>query len=738
MSETKGEETSARSLKERALTLLRQNRLADARPLFVNICSRDDADAESWYLLGAVNGQLGQMDDAVECFRRSMALRPSAEACDNLGMALQALGKFDEAITSHRRALELRPDFARAHYNLGNACWRMNDAMPAIESYRRACQLQSGFFESLYTLGAALAHLGRFEEARPCFEEALRLNPANALAQAGLGSCLLRLGRYPDAIAVLRRALELDPGAWHARFSLGEAYYAMRQFPDAIAAYEEVVRLKPDYAEAHNNLGLACLKTNAVGRALGCYRHAAELNGNFAEARHNVANVLSFAAQHDEALAYFREALAIRPDFAHAHSNMLLMLNYFIDDPQRLYQEHIGWAERHTANTSRRKLLVADRNPERVLRVGYVSSDFYTHPVSSFFEPLLAAHDRAAVEAVCYSDVAWPDETTQRLRLLAHRWHDIGAMDDDAVADLVEADRIDILVDLAGHTGGKRLLLFARKPAPIQISYLGYPNTTGLKEMDYRFTDEWADQPGDPDHFHTEKLWRLRDGFLCYAPPQAAPAFAAVPPSVANGFVTFGSFNHPSKTSAEVVATWSRLLHAVPRSHLLLKGKFLHDPYMVQRIHNLFRAHGVDSDRLIIRSTRSVTAAAHFAMYGEVDVALDTFPYNGTTTTCEALWMGVPVVTLAGKAHAGRVGTSLLHVIGMEQWIAHSTEEYIKLAARLAVDIDRRTEWRASLRSIMAASALCNRERLASEIESAYRRMWRVVLADIDSTRPQD
>jgi predicted O-linked N-acetylglucosamine transferase (SPINDLY family) len=600
----------------------------------------------------------------------------------------------------------------------------MNDAASAVESFRRACQLQPGFFESLYTLGAALSHLGRFDDALPCFEEAARLNPTSPFSHAGLGACLLRVGRNSDAIASLRRALELDPGAWHARFSLGDAYFAMRRFPEAIAAYEEVVRIKPDYAEAHNNLGLACLKTNAVGRALGCYRRAAKLNGNLAEAHHNVANVLSFAAQHDEALEYFRAALAIRPDFEHAHSNMLLMLNYFIDDPQRLYQEHIGWAELHTANTPRRKPLTSDRDPVRVLRVGYVSSDFYTHPVSSFFEPLLAAHHGAAVETFCYSDVAWPDETTERLRSLAHRWHDISALGNDAVADLVESDRIDILVDLAGHTGGKRLKLFARKPAPIQISYLGYPNTTGLKEMDYRFTDEWADPPGEPDRYHAEKLWRLNGGFLCYAPPQTAPAPAAASPSSANGFVTFGSFNHPSKTSAEVVATWSRLLHAVPRSRLLLKGKFLHDPYMAQRIHDLFRAHGVDSDRLILRSTRSVTAAAHLAMYGEIDVALDTFPYNGTTTTCEALWMGVPVVTLAGKVHAGRVGMSLLHVIGMEQWIAHSTEEYIELAASLAADAPQCAARDITLRSRMTASGLCDRARLALEIERAYLEMW--------------
>jgi predicted O-linked N-acetylglucosamine transferase (SPINDLY family) len=516
----------------------------------------------------------------------------------------------------------------------------------------------------------------------------------------------------------------LDPNYLDAQYSLGEAYFAARQFPAAVEAYEVVVRLKPDYAEAHNNLGLAYLRCNALGRALDSYRRAAQLNDRLVESHHNLANALSFAAQHAEAMEFFRMALAVRPTFAHAHSNMLLVLNYVSNDPQRLYHEHVAWAQKHAADTRRRMPHVSARDPDRVLRVGYVSSDFYTHPVAYFFEPLLAAHNRNAIETVCYSDVTRPDETTQRLHSFACQWRDIVGMNNDDVADLVEADKIDVLVDLAGHTGGDRLLLFAQKPAPVQVSYLGYPNTTGLKEIDFRFTDEWADPPGgESDRFHVETLWRLRGGFLCYSPPRVAPEPAA-PPSATRGYVTFGSFNHWSKMTHEVVALWAQLLREIPRSRILLKGKHLLDPYLSPRVYDMFEAQGIERERILLRATKSVTTAAHLAMYGEMDVSLDTFPYNGTTTTCEALWMGVPVVTMAGRVHAGRVGVSLLHAIGMEQWVAHTPEEYVKLAARLARDTPRRAALRISLRSTVAASGLCDRARLAREVEAAYRQMW--------------
>lgn len=719
-----GNEISARSQKERAVSLLRQNRLTEAKPLFEDVCKQNDSDAEALYLLGAINGQLGLLEDATRCFRKVVALQPSAEAHDNLGLVLQALGRFDEAIASHRTALGINPNLVSAYYNLGNAYRQINDFALAADNFRQACQRQPGFVEALNNLGATLLQLERYDEALPCFVEAAGLGPGSALTQYSLGLCLYRLRRYPEAISALRRAVVLDPNQLDAQFRLGEAYSAARQFPAAAEVYEEVVRRKPDYAAAHNNLGLAYLKCGALGQALDCYRRTAELDGMTAESCHNIGNALSAAAQHAEAIEFFRKALAVRPTFAHAHSNMLLVLNYVSNDPWQLYHEHVAWAQKHAADVHRRLPRVSVRDPDRVLRVGYVSSDFYSHPVAYFFEPLLAAHNRGVVETVCYSDVALPDETTQKLRSLACEWRDIAGMANDDVADLVEADKIDVLVDLAGHTGSNRLLLFAQKPAPVQVSYLGYPNTTGLKEIDFRFTDEWADPPGEPDRFHSETLWRLRGGFLCYAPPCVAPEPAA-PPSVTRGYVTFGSFNHWSKVTHGVVALWAQLLREVPRSRVLLKGRHLLDPYLSQRIHDMFEAQGIERERILLRTTKSVTTAAHLSMYGEMDVALDTFPYNGTTTTCEALWMGVPVVTLAGTVHAGRVGVSLLQAIGKGQWIAHTPEEYVNLAVRLAADAEQRTALRIALRSGMVASGLCDRTRLAREIEGAYRQMWR-------------
>jgi predicted O-linked N-acetylglucosamine transferase (SPINDLY family) len=362
------------------------------------------------------------------------------------------------------------------------------------------------------------------------------------------------------------------------------------------------------------------------------------------------------------------------------------------------------------------------RDLERPLRVGYVSADFCAHPVGYFILPVLAAHDRARVAVHCFSGRLVEDDVSARLRGHAAAWRSTVGVDDAALAAQIRADGIDILVDLGGHTAGNRLGAFARKPAPIQVTWLGYPATTGLRAIDYRLSDAFAD-PADADRQSVEALVRLPGGFHCYVPADAAPDVAPAP-ARAQGVVTFGSFNNLSKVNARVIAAWGRVLAAVAGSRLLVKARPLADPDTRARYQALFAQAGVAPERVSLIAT-ATSWRDHMAQYGQVDIALDTFPYNGTTTTCDALWMGVPVITLRGDRHAGRVGVSLLSHVGLPELIADTLDDYVAKAAALAGDLDRLAALRTGLRPRLVAAPIGDPQRFTRALEDAYREMWR-------------
>ena len=389
-----------------------------------------------------------------------------------------------------------------------------------------------------------------------------------------------------------------------------------------------------------------------------------------------------------------------------------------------MFAEHCRWAEVHAEPLGRDVVpLSSDGDPGRRLRVGYVSNNFREHSVAFFVEALLASHDRSKVEIFCYADIMLADEFSGRLRRHSAQWRVITGQSDAQVAELIRQDAIDILVDLAGHTARNRLLVFARKPAPVQVTYLGYCNTTGLSAMDYRFTDALADSPGTTEHLHTEQLVRLPDCAWCYRPPDASPA-VETPPVLRSGHITFGCFNARPKITGEMLALWARLLLEMPASSLLLKNVGFGEPSARQHTRDLLAKAGIAPERVELVG-RVPTLAGHLATYARVDIALDTFPYHGTTTTCEALWMGVPVITLAGRTHASRVGVSLLTTTGLPELVASSPDEYVKIAAALATDVPRLAALRTTLRTRMASSPLMDASRFARNVEAAYRQMWR-------------
>jgi len=570
--------------------------------------------------------------------------------------------------------------------------------------------------------GAALRTQGRHEEAAAQFRAALALEPNLAEAHHQLGNALKSLRRYPEAAVSLRAAALLAPQSGAVWLNLGVACLEIQRADEAIACFRRAVRLEPSRPEAHNILGHALLTQGRCTAAKRCLEEALRLRPGYPAAHDNLGRVLKAQGLAAEALPHHRAALAgaMKPE---THSNLLYSLHFPAGlSPEEIFAEHRRWAELHAAPLRpKEENHPAGPAAPRRLRVGYLSPDFVHHSVAYFFEPVLAAHDRDLFEITCYSEARVPDAVTRRLRERSDRWRDIAGQSDEAVAALIRGDGIDILVDLAGHTARNRLLVFARRPAPIQVTWLGYPDTTGLDAIDYRLTEAVSDPAGN-EAWHSEQLFRLPETFSCYQPPADSPPVGPLPAAEA-GPLTFGCFNHLAKVTPATLRLWAEILRELPGSRLLLKSRGLADHETAARLRGEFARLGADADRLELNG-EELSVARHLGLYQRVDVAFDTFPYNGTTTTCEALWMGVPVVTLAGRTHVSRVGASLLTHLGEPGWIADSPEAYRKLCRDLAGDRPRLTAIRAGLRERMRRSPLCDAPRFTRHLENAFRQMW--------------
>jgi protein O-GlcNAc transferase len=613
-------------------------------------------------------------------------------------------------------------DTAHELFRRGNQLYGAGDRSAAANCYQRALQIDPALSEASFNLGCTLDALSGPAQALPYYQQAATLRPAWWQARASLGLALARVGRMAEAAEELAAALRLNPDDPGLRNNLGLALSALGRGEEAHAAFQEAIRLDPGYPEAHSNLAILFERFGRSSEAIACCRQALALRPEYPEAHLNLANTLKSQGRHQEALAHYREALRLKPDFVEAHSSLLFALCY----PAEVSREQLS-AEHARFGAACRVATQAHDNapdPDRVLRIGYLSADFRDHAVARFIEPVLRHHDPTRCAITCYSNVAVPDATSDRLAGLAGRLVQLAGVPDEEAAERLRGDRIDILVELSGHSAGNRLLLMARKPAPVQVTWLGYPETTGLDAIDYRITDTVCDPPGSSEEFHSEKLLRLPGTFSCFAPPEEAPPVAELPARF-RGYLTFGSFNNPAKITPETVALWAGVLRGVPESRMLIKGYSLTDAGSRERLLGLFAGQGIAPARLELKGN-TVSYREHLQLYAGVDIALDSFPYNGTTTTCEALWMGVPVVTLAGEAHRSRVGATLLNALGLAQCIARHPQDFVERALRLGADLEGLARLRHTLRGSLAASPLTDGARFTRELEAAYRDIWQV------------
>ena len=680
--------------------------------------------AEAQYNLGAILRRQGDSAGAVDCYRRALLLKPEfAEAHNNLGSLWEERGRLDDAAACCRRALELRADFAEAHNNLGAVLARQEHYDEAAAECRRALELKPGFAEAHNNLGTALAKQEKRNDAAACYRQAIALKPGFAEAHNNLAAVLRDQDHWEEAAASCRRALELNPDLAEAHGNLGAILTRQEKFDDAAAQYRRALELKPDFAEVHNHLGVLLSAQREFDKAAVCWRQALALQPSFADVHHNRGVAFMQQGRADEASACFQKALEAKPQLAAARNAALVALQYQPSTTlTQLAAAHREYDERHAAPLRSTWRPHDNRpDPDRRLRLGFVSADLYFHPVGYFLVRVLENLDRRQAETVCYSDRLKTDAMTGRLRAAATNWRDARTMNDQQLADQIRADRIDIAFDLAGHTGGNRLLTFARKPAPIQISWIGYVGTTGLSAMDYLLADRYQ-VPQTAEAHIQERVLRMPDGYVCYDPPRDASPVASLP-ALARGYVTFGSFNNPAKITPEVVELWSKILRRVSGSRLVLKYLGVDIPSVTRRFTEMFAQRGVDSTRLEL-----LGGSGHeelLQQYQRIDVALDPFPYSGGLTTCEALWMGVPVVTCPGETFASRHSLSHLSNVGLTETIAADRDEYVEIAVRLAADLPRLAGIRARLRQQMADSPLCDGRRFAANLMDVLRGAWR-------------
>jgi len=711
--------------------------------------------AMAHYNLGNILLARKRFDESAAHFKRALSANPHfTEARINLGLACKEAGNLKEAETCYRKALEQRPEMAVCHYNLGNVLLEGGRADEAAASYERALAREPEYTEARLNLGAALRDLGRLEEAASCYERALAESSANAQACVNYGAVLRDLAKPAEAESWYRRALDLDPDAPLAHFNMGNALRDQGRLDEAVSSYRRAVSLEPGTPSFLINLGNALRDSGNAAESVAVYRQALELEphnpevlinlgnawkelGNseeairiytqallarpdMAEAHYNLGTVFQDQCRITDAMACYRQALELKPDHVVAHSNLLMNIQYDTSiTPEDLLRESGAWESAHLAGV-RVMPLPADRpDPERPLRVGYVSGDLRRHPVGYFLDGVLASHDRKRFRIHCYANQSFGDDLTDKLRSNSDAWQTVFGMPDDHLADLIRKDGIDILVDLAGHTARNRLLVFGRKPAPVQVTWAGYVGTTGLSAMDYLVSDD-RETPAGTDHWYVESVVRLPDCYVCYTPPDYAPPVAPLP-ALRNGFVTFGCFNNLAKINPEVISLWTELLACIPDARLLMVTKALGDPCIERRYREAFEAGGVGGR---VDFSGMVPHRELLGRYGDVDVALDPFPYSGGLTTLESLWMGVPVITLGGERFASRHSLSHLTAAGLPELIAGDRGGYVARAVSLASDLSRLEKMRSSLRGRLAGSPLCDAPRFTRNLEHAYRSMW--------------
>jgi protein O-GlcNAc transferase len=704
------------------VTLQGLSRLEEAVVSFKSAIAIKPNYAEAHSNLAITMKELGRLDDAEASYKRAVQIKPDfADAHMNLGITLQALGRLKDAEKSYNKAIAIKPNYAIAYNNLGTILKAHGRLEEAEASFKKAIAIKADYAEAYSNLGVTMQELFRLQDAKIILKKAIAINPDYAEAHYNLGITLKELGRLEDAEESYKKAIAIKPDHATAYNNLGVTLKELGRLEDAEESYKKAIAIKPDYAIAYNNLGTTLKAHGRLAKAEASFKKAIAIEAHYAEAHSNLGVIFQDLSRLSEAQTRFKLALELDPQLCGVHSNLIFCMSQSEDvDAKALFLE-LNKFEAKFEEPLRSSWPVHSnvRDPARLLRVGFVSADFRNHPVANFIEPVLEGLARdAQLTLHAYYNFASEDTTTERIKGFFSSWIKVVGLSDEALSQKIREDGIDILIDLSSHTAHNRLLTFARKPAPLQVSWIGYPGSTGLHAIDYYFSDRHCLPQGQFEDQFTEKIVRL-PAAAAFLPLRDAPPVNALP-ALTNGYITFGSFNRPNKITRGVIALWSNLLKAVPDARLVL-GAMPQDSEGNVWL-EWFEQEGIDAQRLTFYPKKAMVE--YLALHHQVDICLDTFPYNGGTTSWHAIWMGVPTLTLAGETVAGRSGVCILGQVGLESFVAQSKEEFVQKGRQWATDIQSLSHLRAGMRSRFEQSAAGKPEVVAAGLAQAMRVMW--------------
>ena len=641
---------------------------------------------------------------------------------NHLGLICYKNQLYTKAIDAWKMAISINPGYMDAIVSLGLSYIKDKQYTLAREILTKGLQYQENNIPCLINLALAF-HMDTFMgEAAELYEKILSLDAANQNALFGYGKLSYETGHYKKAILLLKRFVDINPDIYDATYLLGCAFQDDNQYKEALNCFQSIIDKDPDFVSAYYNIGKMYQHSGQFSLAENYYKNAIQIKKNFAEGYASLGSLYLDIADIDNANAMFLKAMKYKQK-----KDILSVYLYFLNfNPDTTNKEmafwHHQWGEKVSSYYPQCSHQHHDYRSDRKLKIGYISPDFRDHSVFYFFSPILFNHDTDRFIIYIYSNVQKKDHLTEKIKFHCNKFRNIRGMSASSASSLIQNDKIDILVDLAGHTYNHRLDIFAMKSAPIQVTYIGYPNTTGLSQMDYRLTDSITD-PLKNNSEYSENVINLSPPFICYYPPEKIPEISALP-FLKNQYITFGSFNYLGKINNHVIQSWAELLREIPESRLIIKSRPLSDISVQKKIIELFIHEGVEKERIFLIG-HVHSKYQHLSLYNQVDIALDPFPYNGTTTTCEALLMGVPVLTIEGSNHAGRVSKSLLISIGLQDFIAKNQFDFIDKAQRLFREQPLLIKLRSHLRGILFKSKLCDSLEHTRLLESAFTIIWK-------------
>lgn len=712
----------------RGIALHSLGRFSEALNSYDEAIRIDPGSDKAYSNRGLALKELNRFEEAISSFDKAIQINPRyADAFSNRGTAFHAMERYQEALANYDRAISLKPNYTEAFLNRGNAYSALKQQEEALLSYEQAIRCKPDYAELYYSMGFVNQELRHYGQALACYDKAIALKPNYADAFLNRGGVLQKLKRTEEAIASYNAVIQINPQYVKAYGNRGMLFKELKRYGEALESFNRAIAIDPKFTGAYSSRGLMLSELKHFDEAIADYDTVIKLKPDDAQAHYDRGCVLYEQSKYAEAIAGYRQALLLNPEHLPAKSNILFTQSYTgISDPLSILADSRTWEkemlsaeERHAAQG---RCFTRAPIPNRRIRVGYVSGDYHAHAVSYFVEELFKEHDRTRVEVFAYSANDKQDHISGVLQSLVDHWVPIYDLTDAQVLKRIEADQIDVLIDLSGYTGSNRMGVFARRAAPVQAHYLGYFASTGLSQMDYWIGDAVITPPEVSQHF-SEELWRLPGIWVSYRGRPEAPLTQWTPAQ--DGTVWLGSFNDLGKLAPATMALWANVLHAIPEARLLLKTKKLGNESNRQRLLESMVAHGIGPQRIELQDGSATPDwAQHMAYYDRLDIALDPVgAHGGGTTTCDALWMGVPVITLIGQTMGQRMTSSMLSVMGHPEWIAYSESEYIDKVVALARDVEKRKRLRVAQRSKMVQSPLCDARGLAKSLEDAYTAM---------------